>query len=287
MSIDALPAIGFTIVMLSGKLDLSIGSVVTLGGIITIGLQPHIGWTGSILAAVLAGALVGLINGILVAKIKVDSFITTLASLIIVQGLVLKICDGGTFTVQTFALADFLDKSVFWILCPRVIFAVILVILFEIFLKGTRLGRGFYAVGANPSMAWHAALPVDGYIISAFTLSGLLSGLGGALFSITIISAPPKMGASSLIIVVAATIIGGTSMAGGKGSILKTTVALFMLYTLYNGLSCMGVKDEIRPIASGVVLAAVIVYDAWLTVLKNRVKGRRRDLLEDLDKLNE
>ncbi len=287
MSLYALPAVGFTLVMLSGKLDLSIGSVVTLGGVVTIGLQPEYGWTISICSAVLAGTVVGLFNGVLVAKVKVDSFIVTLASMIIVQGLVLKLCDGGTFTVDDFTLSNILEKTVLTVFSLRILITIGLVLLFELFLKRTRPGRGFYAVGANPSMAWYAGLSVDRYVICAFALSGLLSGLGGALYSITINSAPPTMGATSLIIVVAATIIGGTSMAGGKGSVLKTMVAIFMLSTLFNGLTCMGTGYEIRQMASGIVLAAVIMYDAYLTVLKDRVKGQRRELLEEIETLIE
>lgn len=281
ISLYVLPAIGFTIVMLSGKLDLSIGSIVTLGGVITIGLQPHLGWAASILIATTSGAIVGLINGLLVAKVKVDSFIVTLASMIIVQGLVLKLCDGGTFTVDNFTLSDILEKSVLGILSLRVLITIAFVVIFELLLKTTAIGRGFYAVGANESMAWHAGLPVDNYVIASFIISGITASLGGALFSITINSAPPTMGATLLIIVVAATIIGGTSMAGGKGSVLQTAVAVFMLVMLFNGLSCIGAGYEARQIASGVVLAAIIIYDAIITVRKERVKGQRKELLKE------
>jgi ribose/xylose/arabinose/galactoside ABC-type transport system permease subunit/ABC-type sugar transport system substrate-binding protein len=279
-SLYALVATGFTIVMICGQLDLSIGSVVTLGGLITIGMQSHVGWTAAILAAAAAGATIGAGNGLLVTKIKVNSFIATLGTMIIVQGLVLRLSGGRTLTVDTFVLGTFLERTVLWVLSPRIIATALIVIAFEILLQRTPWGRVIYMIGGNKSTAFHAGLPVDVYTVSAFVLSGLLAGLAGALFSITINSAPPTMGANSLMIVVAAVIIGGTSMAGGRGSAFKSMIALLVLSALFNGLSCLGAGYEVRQIASGIVLAGVIVLDAYVLALKNRTKGQRRELLK-------
>jgi ribose transport system substrate-binding protein len=279
-SLYALVATGFTTVMICGQLDLSIGSVVTLGGLITIGLQSHIGWTGAILIAAFAGSAVGFSNGLLVTKVKVNSFIATLGTMIIVQGLVLRLNGGRTLTVDTFALGTLLERPVFLVLSPRIIMTALTVVAFEVLLQFTPWGRTVYVIGANKSTAFHAGLPVDRYTVGAFVLSGLLAALAGALFSITINSAPPTMGANSLMIVVAAVIIGGTSMAGGRGSPFKSMIALLVLSALFNGLSCLGAGFEIRQIASGGVLAAVIVLDAYVLALRNRTKGQRRELLE-------
>lgn len=282
-SLYALVATGFTVVMICGQLDLSIGSVVTFGGLVTIGLQPHFGWTGSILAAALAGTTVGLANGLLVTRAKVNSFIVTLGTMIIVQGLVLRISGGRTLTIDDFSLGTFLEKSVLGILCPRVLLSLFLVLAVELFLQRTSPGRSIYMIGGNRDTAWHAGLAVDRLTVFAFMLSGMLAGLGGALFAITINSAPPTMGANSLMIVVAAVIIGGTSMAGGRGSAFKSMIALLMLCGLFNGLSCLGAGYEVRQIASGLVLAGVIVLDAYALVLRNRTKGQRHELLAELE----
>jgi ribose/xylose/arabinose/galactoside ABC-type transport system permease subunit/ABC-type sugar transport system substrate-binding protein len=281
-SLYALVATGFTIVMICGQLDLSIGSVVTLGGLITIGMQSQVGWAGAILAAAFAGAVVGAANGLLVTRIKVNSFIATLGTMIIVQGIVLRISGGRTLTVDTFVLGTFLEQTMLWVFSPRIVITALIVIAFEVFLQRTPWGRALYMIGGNTSTAFHAGLPVNVYTIGAFVLSGLLAGLAGALFSITINSAPPTMGANSLMIVVAAVIIGGTSMAGGRGSVFKSMIALLVLSALFNGLSCLGAGYEIRQIASGVVLAGVIVLDAYVLALRNRTKGQRRELLETM-----
>lgn len=281
-SLYALVATGFTIVMICGQLDLSVGSVVTLGGLVTIGLQAQAGWMVAVLAAMVAGAAVGAVNGLLVTRVRVNSFIATLGTMIVIQGLVFRLSGGRTLTVGTFALGTFLEQTVLGVLSPRIIVTVSIVIAFEVFLQRTSWGRALYMIGGNKSTAFHAGLPVDVCTVAAFVLSGLLAGLAGALFSITINSAPPTMGANSLMIVVAAVIIGGTSMAGGRGSVFKSMMALLVLSALFNGLSCLGAGYEIRQIASGIVLAGVIVLDAYVLVLKNRTKGQRRELLETM-----
>lgn len=283
VSLYALVAAGFTTVMICGQLDLSIGSVVTLGGLVTIGLQGHVGWAGGILLAVAAGTFVGFVNGMLVTKARVNSFIVTLGTMIIVQGIVLRISGGRTLTIDDFSLGLFLEKSVWGIFSPRILFTAALVLGVELFLQRTAPGRAIYMTGGNRETAWHAGLPVDRTTITAFMLSGCLAGLGGALFAITINSAPPRMGENALMIVVAAVIIGGTSMAGGRGSAFKSMIALVVLCGLFNGLSCLGAGYEIRQIASGVVLAGVIVLDAYAAMLRRRTRGQRHELLEALE----
>jgi ribose/xylose/arabinose/galactoside ABC-type transport system permease subunit/ABC-type sugar transport system substrate-binding protein len=282
-SLYALVAAGFTVVMICGQLDLSIGSVVTLGGLVTIGLQPHLGWTGSIVLAALAGMAVGTVNGLLVTKFKVNSFIVTLGTMIIVQGIVLRISGGRTLTIDDFSLGMWLEKTLLGIVSARILLTAFLVLGVELCLQCTAPGRAIYMIGGNRDTAWHAGLAVDGMTTAAFMTSSLLAGLGGALFSITINSAPPTMGANTLMMVVAAVIIGGTSMAGGRGSAFKSMMALLVLCTLFNGLSCMGAGYETRQIANGLVLAGVIVLDAYALVLRQRTKGQRRELLAELE----
>ncbi len=282
VSHNALAAIGFTIVMISRQLDLSIGTTLTLGGMMTIGLQPHLGWTGAAGVALLCGLGVGLLNGFLVAVARVDSFIATLGTMIVTRGLVLMYCGGGSLSVSDFTLGAWTETPFWWIFSPGVLVAFGLVLLFEFFLKMTPTGRGFYLVGGNPSAAWHAGLSVKRHVIGAFLLSGALAALAGALLSVTQGSARTNMGDKSLMLVIAAVIIGGTSMAGGKGSVLKSLIALIALNTLSNGFNCMGADINMQKITNGVVLGSLILYDAIQTALRNRTLGQRPELLEEL-----
>lgn len=286
VSLNALAATGFTLVMITGQLDLSIGTSLTLGGMMAIGLQPALGWGGSIAVALACGVAVGLANGLLVAKARVDSFIATLGTMTVTQGLVYKFSHGATVTVAAGAqgLGGWMEHAFLPLLTPRIAIALALVLAFEAIMKRTRPGRAFYLIGGNRATAWQAGLAVDRYVIGAFVISGVLSTLGGALFSISINSATTAMGTNSLMIIVAATIIGGTSMAGGSGSAVKTTVALVALAALINGLSARGAGWEVQRIASGAVLGAIILYDARLVLRRARSRGQRRELLEELQR---
>lgn len=285
MSLNAMVAIGFTIVMICGHMDLSVASTINLGAILVIGLQPDFGWILSIIIAVLAGGVVGIINGLLVTKAKIHSFIVTLGTMTILQGMIYMYSNGNSLNVTDFTLADWIDTPIIPLLSPRVIITLIAVIIFEIWLVKTKYGKGFFMVGGNKETAWLAGFNTDRYITNAFTISGLLSALGGVLFAISISSAVPNMGekgVSPLMIVLAATIIGGTSMAGGKGSILKSAVAVITLSTLFNGLNCLGTGYEVQIFASGFILAVIVIYEAYALYRQDKIKGQRLYLLKEL-----
>lgn len=288
MSLNAMVAIGFTIVMICGQLDLSIAATLNLGAILVIGLQPKLGWILSLIIAVAAGGVVGLANGLLVSKAKIHSFIVTLGTMTTVQGVIYLYSHGSSLNVMDFALPDWIDKAVIPFLPPRVIVTIIAVIVFEIFMTRTRYGKGFYMVGGNKQTAWLAGLNTDMYLTNAFLISGLMAAFGGALFAISLSSAVPNMGekgVSPLMIVLAGTIIGGTSMAGGKGSVFRSMVAVIALVTLFNGLNCFGAGYEVQIFASGIVLAAVVLYEAYALYKQDKIKGQRPELLKELSSL--
>lgn len=274
-------AIGLTLVMSAGHLDLSFGSGMSWAGMIAIGLQPRLGWSGAIGAALASGVVLGLLNGALVAKARVNSFIATLGTLTVVQGMVNIVSKGGTLAVQDFAAGDWLEGAILGMLCPRVIACLALVVVAEAALKRTRPGRNLLLVGANPITAWYAGIPISTYVVGVFALSGMLAAGGGALFAVSVSSANPLMGESSLMLVIAAVIIGGTSMQGGRGSVVQTLVAVVALVSLTNGLSCMGAPHETQLIAGGLVLGASVLYDAWLARGAALRKGRRLALMSE------
>lgn len=272
-------AIGLTLVIIAGQLDLSFGSGMSLAGMVTIGFQPRLGWFGAIGAALLVGLLVGALNGLLVTRAKVNSFIATLGTLTILQGVVNIASKGGTLAVQEFAAGDWLENTVFGVFSPRVMIVLGMVLLSEVALHRTLWGRNLLLVGSNPVTAWYAGFSTRGYIAAAFMLSGILSAAGGSLFAVSVSSANPLMGENSLMIVIAAVIIGGASMRGGRGSVLQTAAAVLALVSLSSGLSCMGARPEAQLLASGFVLGASVVYDAILARNADRRKGMRLELL--------
>lgn len=284
MSLNAMVAIGFTVVMICGQLDLSIASTLNLGAILVIGLQPKLGWTLSLIIAILAGALVGVGNGLLVTKAKIHSFIVTLGTMTIVQGIIYLYCHGSSLNTTDFALPDWIDKAIIPLLAPRVIITILAVLVFEWILTRTRYGRGFYMIGGNKETAWLAGLKTNRYLVTAFVMSGAMAAFGGALFAISLSSAVPNMGekgVSPQMIVIAATIIGGTSMAGGVGGVFKSMVAVLTLATLFNALNCFGAGYEVQVFASGLVLAIVVLYEAYALYKQDKLKGQRTELLKE------
>jgi ribose/xylose/arabinose/galactoside ABC-type transport system permease subunit/ABC-type sugar transport system substrate-binding protein len=282
-STDALAAAGFTVVMLCGQLDLSIGMTMTTGGVVVMFLQPALGWAGALLAAAAAGCLVGLFNGALVTRAKINSFIVTLGTLTILQGLNRTLLHGGSKSLDDVAAGM---RAVAWLQpvlpwSPRVLLIFVPVILLEVALRWTPPGRNLYLIGGNPQTAWFAGVGTEAYVLGAFVLSGALAAAGGALAAASQNTAMPNLGEKSLMLIIAAVIVGGTAMAGGKGSVVLSIVALAILNALTNGLSYLGASKAVKLIANGAVLAAVIVADAWRTARRNRRRGQRRELLAE------
>lgn len=286
-SLNAIVAVGFTLIFILGQLDLSIGAVVMLSGMLTIGLQPTLGWVGSIAVALLAGGTVGMVNGWLVVKARINAFIVTLGTMTIVTGLMHLYSGGGSKFVDDFRFADWLQRPVVPFLSPLVIVTLALVAGGGTFLTRTRYGRGFFVVGGNPETAWLAGLNRDRYVIVGFILCSLTAALGGTLFaaSLNSMTSAAVLGSRTLMTVMAAVIIGGTLMTGGKGSIVKSYLAVLMLTTLFNGIGCFGWGFEVQIFLNGLILAVVVLCEAYAIYRHNLLKGQRPDLLKELPKL--
>lgn len=284
-SLNAIVAIGFTIIFIIGHLDLSIGAVVMLSGMLTIGLQPTLGWTGSIIVATLTGSVIGLVNGLLVVKAKINSFIVTLGMMIVVTGLMHLYSGGGSVAVTDYEFSDWLGTPVLPLLPPMVIITIILVAGFSIFLNKTPFGKGFFVVGGNPETAWLAGLNRDLYILIGFIICGTMAAVGGVIVSIdlTSMTSYAVLSGTTLMTVLAAVIIGGTLMTGGKGSVVKSFFAVLMLTSLRNGMGCCGLGFEVEILVNGLILASVVLYEAYVIHKHNLLKGQRPDLLEELE----
>ena len=284
-SLNAIVAIGFTLVLILGQLDLSIGAVVMLCGMLTIGLQPQLGWVGSIAASLAAGGCVGLVNGWLVVKARINSFIVTLSTMIVVTGLMHLYSGGGSKSIDDFRFADWLETPALPMLPPIVIVTLALVAGFSVFLKWTKIGRGFFIVGANPDTAWLAGLKRDRYLMAGFFLCSLTAAAAGALFaaSLSAMTSAAVLGTRTLMTVLAAVIIGGTMMSGGKGSVLKSYFAVLMLTMLFNGIGCYGLGFEVQIFVNGLILAVVVLFEAYAINRHNLLRGQRPDLLKEAE----
>jgi ribose/xylose/arabinose/galactoside ABC-type transport system permease subunit len=285
IALNATAAIGFTVVMICGQLDLSIGSVVTFSGALALGLQPVLGFAAAIAVAVAGGALVGLLNGVLVAKAKINSFIVTLGTMTILRGTVYQFSGGNSISVsndQAFAISDFLGKNLLPLVTPRIIIMLALVVVLELILVRTRAGRNFYIVGGNRTTAWLAGINTDRYLVAAFVLSGAMAAIGGVVSVLVSTSATLNLGDNSLMYVISATIIGGTAMSGGKGGVLRSVVAIMSLEMLYTGIILFGLGNEVKIFFAGLILAYVVLYEAYAVYRHDKSLGQRSELLKEL-----
>ncbi len=286
IAMNATASIGFTVVMICGQLDLSIGTIITFAGVLSLGLQPILGFPLAIAAAIVGGALVGLFNGLLVAKAKINSFIVTLGTMTILQGAIYQFSGGNSVSVSTdqaFSISDFLGKTFFPLVTPRIVIALVLVVIAEFFLRRTRAGRNFYIVGGNRNTAWLAGILTDRYIVAAFILSGITAAIGGVCSVLESTSATLNLGDSSLMYIITATIIGGTAMSGGKGGVLRSVVAVLMLEMLYTGVILFGLGNEVKIFLAGLILAIVVLYEAYAIYRHEKSLGQRPELMKELE----
>lgn len=263
VSINALIAVGMTFVILTGGIDLSVGSILALGsaltgGLLLAGLNP---WLAMFIGLVI-GAVLGGINGFIIAKGKVAPFITTLASLSIYRGITLIYTDGIPMTGLSDSVAFELMGRGYILGIPFPVIIMLVVILMTHFiLKNTVFGRHIYAVGGNEPAARLSGIKVDRIKIGVYALSGLLSVLSGIILTSRLNSAQPMAGDGFELDAIAAVVIGGTSMTGGRGKVLGTLLGAILIGVISNGLNLLNVSSFYQQIVKGAIILLAVIFD--------------------------
>ncbi len=248
-------AIGMTLIIIAGGggIDLSVGSVLALAGVLAAGNQDLGPWGALVLAAG-AGLLLGTVNGIVVTRGRVEPFMATLAMLAIARALTLWYTNGGPIIGKVSkSYEKFADTELLDIPLPAYYLLVAVVAGF-IVLNHTRFGRHVYAVGGDEETARLAGINVDRVRLILYMVSGLLAGLAGALVTSRIAIGEPRAGAGYELAAIAAVIVGGTSLAGGRGSIQGTLVGTLILAVLANLVSLLDISSYVQPVIRGVVI---------------------------------
>jgi ribose transport system permease protein len=266
-SINALLAFGMTFVILTGGIDLSVGSLLAVAGAVAGGLM--VGgtpWPVASLAGLAAGTGLGLINGLSVTAFRIPPFIATLAMLSIARGLTQLITGGAPFTGLDPTFNQLGQGSIGPVPIPVIVMAITVVISWVV-LRYTVFGRSVYAVGANREAARLAGVPVSRVLIGVYLISGFLSALGGLVLTARLSSAQPTAGTGQELDAIAAVVVGGTSLSGGEGSILRTLIGALIIGVLNNGLNLLNVDPFIQPIVKGVVILTAVGLDQLKTRL--------------------
>jgi len=260
-SVIAVISIGASIVILTGGIDLSAGSIVGFVGIFA-GLLIKSGWPVGIacILAVIVGGVFGLINGVLISYGKVPAFITTLGAMQAARGLALLINQGKPISSFPNALSKIIYTKILGI--PISIFYVfILYALFIVIMSYTRFGRHIYALGGNPNAAKLSGVNIKKIEIAAYVLCGIFSAIGGVLLLSRLSYADPNAGAGYEMNAIASTVIGGISLSGGRGKIGNTLVGALILGSLTCGLQILNVPTYYQTIITGVVIVAAVFAD--------------------------
>ena len=255
-------AVGMTFVLITGGIDLSVGSVLGLSaGVSVLVLVQGGGFVLAVLAALAVGLVFGFANGVLIAKVKINDFIVTLATLGIAGGALVLIAAAqplNGFTSPTFtALAN---ATVLAVPLP-VIIAAVIVIALELVLRRTGFGRVVFAVGINREAAHLSGLNVDRARIAVFVISGVLASVAGILLASRLSSVPPRLGQGFELQAIAAAVLAGTSLAGGRGSVARAALGALFLGAVNVGIQIEQIDSAWYQVVVGLSIVGAMVLD--------------------------
>lgn len=261
----ALIALGQTIVILTGGIDLSVGSVVALGAMsaawLSLALPPDQLWL-AITIAVLLGILAGAINGLVVAYLDVPPFVATLGMLTIASGFAYVIGGGAPINGLPPEFGVIANTKILGFQLP-VFFMIGAFVIMAIVMRYSAFGLRVYAIGGNRSAAEVAGVNAKRTLIQVYTLSGLLAGVSGVVLASRVGSGPPSLGVGYELLAIAAVVIGGASLMGGRGTVWGTFLGLMIIQTLGNGLDIMIVPAYWQNVIVGVVIVSAVAVDVW------------------------
>lgn len=270
LAISAPLVMGQAIVLISGGIDISVGATMAMAAALSVGLQQY-GVLVSVGAAIAFGALVGALNGFLVAKVKIVAFIATVGTMLIVRGMMLVYTGEGSISSTTPGFGFWGGGSLGPIPVPFVISLLIILILW-VLLRYFKIGREMYAVGGNKETAYLAGVPVARVQATAFVWSGMLSAVSGVLIASRLESATPQIGVNLELFSIAAAVIGGASILGGRGGVFGAFFGLAALVVLTNGMNLLGITTYFQIATNAVLLIVVVVLDA---LRSNRTAGQK------------
>lgn len=257
-------ALGMTLIMVSGGIDLSVGSVMAFAGICgTTLLASGWGLVPSLVGAMLAGAVWGLVNSSLITLLKVSPFIATLGTMGAARGLTLVLTNGMPVVSLPDSFGRLGDGNVLRVVPVPLAILVVLAILTGFILKYTRLGRYAYAIGSNVEAARYAGVPIRRYLIAIYVFCGALTGLAGMIESSRLMTGQPTAGQGYELSVIASVVIGGGSLSGGEGSVTGTMAGAFLMGLISNGSNLLGVSPFWQQVLIGGVIILAVAVDEF------------------------
>jgi len=276
LSSDGVIAIGMTFLLAAGLFDLSVGSVLAFGGITAGFFDVHgIPAALAIVIALLLSGGIGLLNGLLVTKARINCFIETLGMLSILEGIVLLI--GGGFGISNLSPAfDVIGQGQVGTVQYPILITIGLAIVGDFLMRKSRLARYAYYVGGNAKAARLTGINVDRVVLFGFFLTALLAGFSGIVETARFGSASVSVGANTPLNVIAEVVIGGAALSGGSGTVLGSLLGVLLLQLILNALNLLGVATYWQPVAAGIVLISAVGFDTLTSRIDFQKLGMRR-----------
>jgi len=263
VSINAILAFGVTFVIITGGIDLSLGSIVAVAGVSAAMLAHPDSYPllVPVFAGLFAGLLIGAFNGFIITKSKIAPFIVTLGTMTIGRGLALILSNGRPVSNLSDSFV-FIGSGKILGIPVLIIILIIMFILCSVILNKTILGRYVYAVGGNEQAARASGINVSQVKIAVYSISGLLAGLAGILLTSRITTGQPNAGAGFELDAIAAVVIGGTSTTGGKGSMTETLIGVLLIGVINNSLDLLNVTSYSQQVVMGIIIIGAVVLDS-------------------------
>jgi len=263
IAINGILAIGMTVVCLTGGIDLSVGSIVAFSGIVTAGLLRDSGlpMIAVVLIAIIVGALMGLYNGYFVAYWNAAPFVVTLSMMTIGRGMTYVYCDGRPISNLPTNFLAIGKGSIAGIPVPTIILIAVF-LLASVMLTKLKFGRYIYAVGGNDNAAMVSGINVKRIKMMVYVLSGTACGIAAIILTARVSAGLPTAGSGYELDAIAATVIGGTSLSGGRGRLWGTIVGAILLGIVNNGLDLLNVSSFYQQIVKGLIILGAILIDS-------------------------
>lgn len=262
---SGIAAIGFTFILLVGQLDISFGSVISLTAcVFMMMLKAEMSIWVALAAALVLGCMCGALTGFFVANFRLSPFIVSMTMQLIYKGIALAITNSTPVAMSHPDLRAVYAIKFFDVIPVSFVVFIVLALLMEFILRKTQYGRNLYLVGGNVNTADNLGMKSNLYVWSAYILQGLFAAIAGVAMMTRTFSANGNIGAQSLLNVIPMVIVGGTSMAGGKGGMIKTIFGVILLSMVYNAMTFFSIPAMLQPFVKGLILCVVVVMDKYM-----------------------
>lgn len=269
-SINAIVAFGMTFVIITGGIDLSVGSVMSFSGVVCCMLIARAGWPTipAMLVALIAGGIIGYVNGLCITKLQMAPFIVTLATSYIARGASYLLTNARPVTIKNEFFNSFGNGMIANTFPYLIIYMLVVFVISWILLNRTRFGRRVFAVGGNENAARFSGIKVDRIKILTYIFSGVLAALAGIITCAKMYSGQPVIGEDASMDAIAGIVLGGTSMNGGFGTLTGTIIGCVIIGVINNGMNLVGLNSFWQQVAKGFVILIAVYVD----VLKKKAR---------------